>query len=61
MVCIYAGCVVTGDFADLEEHALEEHGAQQGAKFVCIEPDCGKEYKTLAGRRKHHYSVHGWG
>ncbi len=64
-VCIYEGCIVVGTFADLEEHATDEHGAKRLALY-CSAPlidtkPCERIFRSIEARRAHYKKWHGWG
>lgn len=64
--CIYGGCLVIGDFAKMEDHAVREHGAEPSKLLACnfeseAKGTCEKTFKTLETRRSHRKRAHGVG
>ena len=57
-ICIYAGCIVFGGFADMEEHVVNAHGAIRHS-YPCAEASCNRVYKTAGARNRHKQNKHG--
>ena len=57
-ICLYGGCIVPGGFAELEEHAVNAHGAIRHV-YPCAEAPCKKVYKTVGARNRHKQNKHG--